>query len=163
MFVFQFVLQILTACMFSKSGSKSSLVCSKKKIVYIMELLIFEELIMSRKFKYKLCFFILWMNLMKIDFCTDFCLKFRRICNLLWYQIRNNYVFKIFFIWRDHSNLSGHKSCNHRVIFFFLYLYDQFLRQGKLLRKTLIHVKLDYQQYRLSHLFVKSKVDTTTF
>lgn len=57
MFVFQFVLQILTACMFSKSGSKSLLVCSKKKIVYIMELLIFEELIMSRKFKYKLCFF----------------------------------------------------------------------------------------------------------
>lgn len=57
MFVFQCVLQILTACMFSKSGSKSSLVCSKKKIVYIMELLIFEELIMSRKFKYKLCFF----------------------------------------------------------------------------------------------------------
>lgn len=150
MFVFQFVLQILTACMFSKSGSKSSLVCSKKKIVYIMELLIFEELIMSRKFKYKLCFF---HSMNEFD-------ENRLLHRLI---IRNNYVFKIFFIWRVQSNLSGHKSCNHRVIFFFLYLYDQFLRQDKLLRKTLIHVKLDYQQYRLSHLFVKSKVDTTTF
>lgn len=150
MFVFQFVLQILTACMFSKSGSKSLLVCSKKKIVYIMELLIFEELIMSRKFKYKLCFF---HSMNEFD-------ENRLLHRLI---IRNNYVFKIFFIWRVQSNLSGNKSCNHRVIFFFLYLYDQFLRQDKLLRKTLIHVKLDYQQYRLSHLFVKSKVDTTTF
>lgn len=150
MFVFQFVLQILTACMFSKSGSKSSLVCSKKKIVYIMELLIFEELIMSRKFKYKLCFF---HSMNEFD-------ENRLLHRLI---IRNNYVFKIFFIWRVQSILYGHQSSNHRVIFFFLYLYDQFLRQGKLLRKTLIHVKLDYQQYRLSHLFVKSKVDTTTF